>query len=102
MITKEQFIEAINNHKNFSNFIDNASNVLDLPTLFDSNFTKYTYKLFDIFIESHFNDYGIEDINWWLYEKDGNPGLKMFSKNDEEIPTETVDDLWNIVKEYRK
>lgn len=51
---------------------------------------------------THFNEEGIEWIYWYLYEKDGNPELKAFDKYDIEIPSETIDDLWNIVKDYLK
>jgi hypothetical protein len=51
-------------------------------------------------INSHFDEEGQDWINWWLYEKDGNPELKAWDENDNEIPTETIDDLWNLVKDH--
>lgn len=34
--------------------------------------------------------------------KGGRSDFKMWDKDDNEIPTETIDDLWNIIKKYRK
>lgn len=70
--------------------------------LFESNLIDYSNKLFDKLLNTIFNKYGVDDINWWIYEKRGNPSLKMWDKNGNEIPTETVEDLWEIVKENCK
>lgn len=38
---------------------------------------------------------GVDWINWWIYERDS------IAPYDEEVPGD-LDELWNIVKKYRK
>ena len=77
MITKEQFIKLITDHRKHNDRLDEVIGLL-------------------------FQEEGVDDINWWLYEKCGRPDYKMWDKDGNEIPTETLDDLWEIVKDYRK
>ena len=50
-----------------------------------------------------FEEEGVDDINWWLFERPMSPpGPKMWDSDGKEIPIETIEDLWNIVKDYRK
>ena len=39
-------------------------------------------------------------IGWWLYEKDWGKkeGLSAFDKNNKELPSTTVEDLYNLIK----
>ena len=60
------------------------------------------YDLFDKLLGLEFNEYAIDDITWWLWEKNGDPEMKMWDKDGNEIPTETIEDLWEIVKDNRK
>lgn len=98
MITKEEFISLISNHQKWSNKIDKVSNILDIPTLFECDWIDYAARLFDDTLSFLFTEAGVDDINWWLYEKRGRSDMKMWDKEGNEIPTETVDDLWEIVK----
>lgn len=99
MITKNEFIDLINDYQNWSDQVDKASQALGISTLFESNLIDYTSKLFDKTINILFNENGTDDIYWWIYEKPVNPDLKMFDKEGNEIPSETIDDLWEIVKD---
>ena len=53
-----------------------------------------------------FDEDGVDWINWWIYERpalfEGDEVNKAYNEDGSEIPTETVDDLWNIVKKFRK
>lgn len=100
-MTKDDFTKLISEQLEWSNKIDKICDVLN-SNLYECDWINYTYKLFDKILALSFNEYGIDDINWWVYEKDGNPELKMYDKDKNEIPTETIDDLWKIVKDYRK
>jgi hypothetical protein len=80
MITKEQFIKLIADHRKHNDRLDKVEDVLGLL----------------------FQEEGVDDINWWLYEKCECPDYKMWDKDGNEIPTETLYDLWEIVKDYRK
>lgn len=101
MITKEEFISLINNHKKWDSRIDQVCDVLKID-MFDTDWIDYGYALFTETISLLFNDMAKEDISWWLWDKNGNPEMKMWDSNDNEIPTETVEDLWEIVKDNRK
>jgi hypothetical protein len=102
MITKEEFIGLILKQQEWSNRVDEVSEALNVPTLFESDWVEYAAILFDKTIDLLFNEDGVDDINWWLYEKSGNPELKMWDADGKEIPTDTVEDLWNLVKDNQK
>ena len=102
MITKEEFFDLISKHLMWSDRIDEVSEALSVPTLFESDWVEYASSLFDKTINFLFNEEGVDDISWWLYEKSGNPELKMWDADENEIPTDTIDDLWEIVKNNRK
>lgn len=98
MITKEKFVSLILRHQKWMNRINEISDTLNISTLWECDWVNYTVTLFNKTITSFFKEEGIEDIEWWLYEKSGNPELKIFDTDGSEIPTETIDDLWEIVK----
>lgn len=99
-MTKELFTKMIIEIQNFSNRIDSLCDVL-CTDFFESPLVESGWNLINLLVESHFDEEGQDWINWWLYEKDGRPELKAFDENDNEIPTETIDDLWNLVKDCR-
>lgn len=100
MITKGKFIDLISEHQKWSSRIDEVSKVLDAPNLFECDWVDYTAMLFDNTLNFLFKEEGVDTINWWLYEKDGRSDMKIWDETGKEIPTETLDDLWEIVKEY--
>ena len=102
MITKEEFIDLILKQQEWSNRIDEVSEALNVPTLFESDWVEYASVLFDKTLTLLFNENGIDDIYWWMYEKSENPELKMWDESGKEIPTDTVEDLWNLVKDNQK
>lgn len=101
MITKEQFIKLITDNRKHNNRLDEVEDVLGLA-IYDCDWVEYGNILFDEVLGLLFQEEGVDDINWWLYEKCGRPDYKMWDKDGNEIPTETLDDLWEIVKDYRK
>ena len=102
MITKKEFIDLISNHKKWNNKIDEISELLDIPSLFESSWITYTDSLFNQTLEFLFDETAIDDIYWWMYERSENPELKLWDESGEEIPTDTVEDLWNLVKDNQK
>lgn len=77
----------------------------DLGTLlrwcpYESDFVEHAEELFNSLLKLLFTEEGIDTINWWLYEKSTDPDLKM-SKDGEELPCETLDDLWLLIREER-
>ena len=90
MITKEEFIDLILKQQEWSNRIDEVSETLSVPTLFESDWVEYASVLFDKTLDLLFNEEGVDDLDWWLYEKSGTPELKMWDEKGKEIPTDTV------------
>lgn len=70
-------------------------------SLFEMDIVDYPSILFGKVLPILFEENAVENIEWWIWEKRGNSSLKMYI-DDKEIPTETIDDLWEIVKDERK
>lgn len=100
MITKEQFIKLITDHRKYNDRLDEVEDVLGFA-IYDCDWVEYGNILFDEVLGLLFQEESVDDINWWLYEKCERPDYKMWDKDGKEIPTETLDDLWEIVKDYR-
>ncbi len=101
MISKEEFITLINEHKKWYDRITQVCDVLK-TNIFDSDWIEYSSLLFDRTISFLFKEEAQDDIFWWLWEKDGRSDMKMWDASRKEIPTETIEDLWEIVKDNRK
>ena len=101
MITKEQFIKLITDHRKHNDRLDEVEDVLGFA-IYDCDWVDYGNILFDVVLGLLFQEEAVDDINWWLYEKDGRPDYKMWDKDGKETPTETIEDLWNIIKDNRK
>ena len=102
MITKEEFIKLVSDQEKWDNRLDEVGKILNCSPL-EMDWVEYGAKLFDTTLSILFEEEGVDDINWWLFEKPMLPsGSGMWDEEGNEIPTETVEDLWNIVKDYRK
>lgn len=101
MITKEQFIKLITDRRKHNDRLDEVEDVLGFA-IYGCDWVEYGNILFDEVLGLLFQEEGVDDINWWLYEKCERPDYKMWDKDGNEIPTETLYDLWEIVKDYRK
>lgn len=101
MITKEQFISIINKYINWDKRIDEVGDVLNICPL-EMDWVEFGAIIFTDFLRVIFTEEGEDTISWWLFERRGNPEMKMWDNEGNEIPTETVEDLWNIVKNYIK
>ncbi len=104
MITKESFTKLIKNAQNYNKELDRWSDFgIDL---FELPISELGWEFLNIALPELFTDEGVDWINWWLFEK---PGLFKNSLSNETydedgniIPTDTIDDLWNLVKDYQK
>lgn len=101
MITKEEFTDLILEHKNWDNKLYDVEKILGICPL-EIDWIEYCSRLFDKTLYFLFKKEAVDNILWWLWEKPSNPELKIFDKDGKEIPTETIDDLWELVKDYRK
>lgn len=100
MITKEKFIDLIKNNQNYHKQLDRISDAFNRAfDVYSASVFEYADLLFDQLMSVHFNEDGCDWIFWWMFEKPYNQP-NAFDENNNIIPTETVEDLWNIVKEY--
>lgn len=104
MITKEQFTKVIEDtlklNKEYDRWDDFGINLWEFPI--GDTIADLAESIWDI----TFDEDGVDWINWWIYERsalfEGDEVNKAYNEDGSEIPTETVDDLWNIVKKFRK
>jgi hypothetical protein len=102
MINKDTFITMIKLVEHFDNEVQRWYNFgIDL---YEKKITEIPYKLFDIYLLNNFNTYGIEWINWYLYERYSiitNEFLPYYDENNNEKYVHTPEELWDLVKDYR-
>lgn len=101
-MTKEGFIKLIENAKKYDKELDRWSDFgIDL---FELPISELSWNFLNIVLPELFSDEGVDWINWWLFEKPGfgEEPNQAYDENGNVIPTDTIDDLWNIVKEYKK
>jgi len=75
---------------------------------YNLDFTEYDepfFKAIEASIKLQFSEKQKNLINWWLYDK-FLPSGEMLVLNDnethEEIPTETPEDIWDILQELKR
>jgi predicted methyltransferase len=96
---KEKFISLLKEHDSQVERIDLLQSIG--LNIYDSPLIEYGNFMFDEVIKAYFTEEGDDWISWFIYEKNGDPEIKAFD-NGKEIPLETYDDLWELVKEYVK
>ena len=104
MITKEQFTKVIEDtlklNKEYDRWDDFGINLWELPI--GDIVANIAESIWDI----TFDEEGVDWINWWIYERpalfEGDEVNRAYNEDGSEIPTETIDDLWNIVEKFRK
>ena len=104
MITKEQFTKVIEDtlklNKEYDRWDGFGINLWELPI--GDTVADLAESIWNIV----FDEDGVDWINWWIYERpalfEGDEVNKAYNEDGSEIPTETVDDLWNIVEKFRK
>ena len=75
---------------------------------YNIDFTEYDdsfFKIISNLMQLHFTDKQRSMINWWLYDKFLPSGdVLILNDNDthEEIPTETPEDIWDLLQELKK
>lgn len=99
MITKEQFIEHIQLVQKEEIEIERWCDLgLDI---WKSNLIQSLYEHRDLVTELAFDEKGQDWVNWWLYEATKVDDSEAIDKDGNEIPTKTVDNLWDLVKNHR-
>lgn len=99
-ISKEEFIKLLTEHNKQAERLDKLSDAG--LQIWDSEVIEYGACLFDRLLNVLFTEEGVDWIDWWLYEKAGRPDMKAWDEDKEEIPMETMEDLWRYIKQYRR
>lgn len=99
MITKEQFKDLISSYIKNEDRVSEISDVMHV-CLFEMDVIDYSSRLLCKILPILFNKYAVDNISWWIWERRDNSSLKMHI-DEQEIPSETIDDLWEIVKDDR-
>ena len=74
---------------------------------FSVDFTNYDdpfFKVIDSLMKLHFNEKQRSMINWWLYDKflpSGDVLILNDSETQEEIPTETAEDIYDLIEQLK-
>ena len=75
---------------------------------YNIDFTEYDdpfFKAISSLIQLQFSDKQRSMINWWLYDKflpSGDILILNDSETEEEIPTETPEDIWDLLQELKR
>ncbi len=96
MITFEEFKSAINSLSKINNFIDNLEQITKL-NISESDLVQETWKLFDLFINSHFTEEASDLIFWWIYEEVPKVIYQDSIFGKDEINVENIEDLWKYM-----
>lgn len=102
-MTKEGFEKLIVNAQNYQKELDRWANFG--IELFELPISEYGWNFLNIALLELFSEEGVDWVNWWLFEKPGIFGgesNQAWDKDGNVIPTDTIDDLWNLIKEYLK
>ena len=74
---------------------------------YNVDFTEYDdpfFKAIDALMKLHFNPKQRSMINWWLYDKflpSGDVLVLNDNETHEEIPTETPEDIWDLLEQLK-
>ena len=96
-LTKEEFIKLIEEYQEKHDFIDKACNIF--PGFFENEIVEYANIMFDRLMSVYFTDEGVDWIAWWLFERLNVDEPQAWDENHKVIPTSTIEDLWEIVKD---
>ena len=98
--------------KLFNNILNNLAylnaRAIGLKHDFKVDFTDYDDTFFNVIealMKLHFTKEQRSIMNWWLYEKflpSGDVLILNSEETGEEIPTETPDDIWELIQKYEE
>ena len=106
MLTKELFIEAINNYNKFTEAIERISDAISGKdyscNLFESDWYNAVYHLVDCFLKSHFTLEGADLIYWWIFE-DVDKIITIEDENGDKTDMDitTIDSLWDYMVSFK-
>ena len=93
---KSTFIKVIKAHQQQEAYIDAVQVIIDV----DSPIVEFGWTMFELLLESHFNEEDRDFIYWWLYER-VNPHTgevnEAYDAEGNPIKLDTPEDLWNYL-----
>lgn len=99
MISKETFLKTIESHRKYNEIVDNLSELLKAPILYEANIISIPFEWFDTILETNFSEEGIDWINWYLYDRPkDNPTVTL--ADGQTIDIDTDEKLWEFVRYY--
>lgn len=102
-MTEKGFVKLIETAQKYSKELDRWDDFG--IELYDLPIAKLSWDFFDTAIEEIFTEEGVDWINWWLYDRvsfiDGSIN-EAHNPDGSVIPTDTIADLWNLVKDCQK
>lgn len=99
---KKVFEKIISLKKNVDEVINKFEKEFKIQ-IYDTEFVESFYELFDITISNEYTTEGVDNINWFLYEKFFNEDepLKAFDHRQKEIMYDE-DSLYEYVEKFNK
>lgn len=86
------FRQLVNNAEEFQKEVDRWVDFgIDI---FENPIVTTYWELFDVVIRKELDETGVDWIYWWLYEDHSNGTV---TKDDNVIPSETLDNLYDII-----
>lgn len=116
MITKKELSEFLERYSNFDKSVlrmEEAISGKSYPycgaDLFETDWYTHVSEMYDIFLESHFTEEGIDWINYYFFEDiedhlvTVNKSADLFNKEYEvEYHLNSIDELWNFLMTDKK
>lgn len=97
-MTKEEFLELYKDIEVFINASDRLTHNEALNSDFVWNYFELGWKIVEKSLLQVLPQEALEEINWWFFEKPYlKKGVHMKDAEGNPIPTETPEDLWNII-----
>lgn len=96
IISKKDFVSIVTDYQKFTDLIDKLYKLG--VNLIEGDLHELPCKQFDKLVTLFFDEEGEDWISYYLYE---NPDKRYFV-DEEEKKLETLDDLWELIKDHRR
>ena len=111
-VTKERPVKGLIKKETFCRFIENYKYANDRAFLLKNDFQVDFVHFEEPFVQAiealirlHFNKNQTQLVEWWLYEKwsteDGMPLQLQDPVTQEELPSDTPEQLWDLIQELK-
>ena len=109
MITKEEFIKYISLYQKFNESVERLEKSItgrnDMYFIYETDWCEAVGKMLDTFLDSHFTNYGVDWICYFLFEDVDDKAAyvkqeeDMFNEEKEiRYPLDTMDELWSFLQ----